>query len=102
MKCFQQPHRGERLLTQLIQDDRVMLVLKEHTEAAQRLIHFLIAGQMLSIWRTELLGGFAFGKGMIGNAVFCHQARRMMCELFAHQIAARLVIMMSRYVVLAH
>src|SRR5512145_2975811 len=63
-------------------------VLIEGAVAVQRVIHFLIAGQVLRVGCAKLTGSLVLGHGVVGDAVFGHQLRSLMGELFAHQVAA--------------
>ena len=88
MKFRQQAHGRERFFAQLIQDAGVAVVLIERAIAVQGVIHFLIAGQVLCVRCTELSGGLAFGKGVVGDAILRHQFGGLMRQLLAHQVAS--------------
>ena len=75
------------------------VALVERAVAVQRVIHFLIAGQVLCVRCAELACRLALGERVIGDAVFGHQLGSLMGQLFAHQVA---LVRNSRSVFFSH
>ena len=87
MKRLEHAHGIECFFAQLIEDSGMAVLLIQETVAVQRFVHFLIAGEVLGICRAKLPRGFAFGEGVVDDAVFGHQFGGQMGE--GHGLVAK-------------